>query len=198
MLYRVLRLLARCLLKVWNRLEVQGVEHVPARGKLIVVSNHVSVLDPVVLGVSIPRPIHFMAKEELFHMPVLRWLIPALGAFPVDRSKTDFQAVKSSLKLLAGEEVLGIFPEGGTRKNSTELVFRSGTAAIALKSRSPVLPVAVMGTYPYSRALFFGKMKVRIGPVISWPETYRGKLRDEDIARLTKEMEEAVQSLKGP
>ncbi|NLL19609.1 MAG: 1-acyl-sn-glycerol-3-phosphate acyltransferase [Clostridia bacterium] len=198
MVYKVLRLLALCLLKLWNRLEVNGLEHVPSQGKLIVIANHVSVLDPIVLGASIPRQIRFMAKEELFHIPVLKSLITHLGAFPVNRSKTDFQAVKNSLKVLANEEVLGIFPEGGTRKNVATVVFRPGTAAIALKSKSPVLPVAITGTRSLARFFLFGKLKVNIGPVISWHETHQGKLQDEQIEQLTREMEQAVESLKNP
>lgn len=195
MVYRILRLLAWCLLKLWNRLEINGLEHVPSQGKLIIVANHVSVLDPIVLGASVPRQIYFMAKEELFRIPILNGLITYLGAFPVNRSKTDFQAVKNSLKVLNNQEALGIFPQGGTRKEATRIEFRPGTAAIALKSKSPVLPVAILGTKSLAHFLLFGKLKVNIGPVITWPEHHQGKLEDEDINRLTNEMEQAVESL---
>lgn len=195
-LYRILRPIAWLLLKLWNRLEVYGLENLPRHGKLIVVANHVSVLDPVVLGASLPRPIRFMAKKELFDIPILKGLIAVLGAFPVDRNKTDFQAVKQALKILANQEVLGIFPQGGTRKDTDKMVFKTGAAAIALKSKSPVLPVAIIGTSSIRKALFFGKLKINIGPVITWPQEYQGKLQDEDVERLTSEMEEAVQRLK--
>lgn len=196
MLYRLIRILAWVLLKVWNRIEITGLDNIPRKGRLIVVANHVSVLDPIVAAICVPRQVHFMAKKELFQIPVLGKIISNFGAFPVDRKKTDFQAVKSSLRILANQEVLGIFPEGGTRKGAKEIVFRSGTAAIALKSRSPVLPIAILGTEPFSRALLFGKLKVHVGNVISWPSEYKGKLLEEDIKKLTKEMEEAVERLK--
>ncbi|HHW07354.1 MAG TPA: 1-acyl-sn-glycerol-3-phosphate acyltransferase [Clostridia bacterium] len=195
-LYRILRPIAWLILKLWNRLEVHGLENLPPQGKLIVVANHVSVLDPIVLGVGLPRPIRFMAKKELFDIPVLGGLISLLGSFPVDRNKTDFQAVKQSLRILASQEVLGIFPEGGTRKNATRIVFSTGAAAIALKSKSPVLPVAIIGTASIPKAILFGKLKVNIGPVITWPQQYEGKLQDDDVERLTREMEKAVQGLK--
>lgn len=196
MVYRILKPIAWFILKLWNRLEIHGLDNVPPQGKLILVANHVSVLDPIVVGASMPRPIRFMAKKELFEVPVLRGLISILGAFPVDRNKTDFQAVKQSLKILADQEVLGIFPEGGTRKHTKKIVFRPGTAAIALKSKSPVLPVAIIGTDSLKQVLLFGKLKVKIGSPITWPEQYQGKLQDEDIQRLTREMEEAVQVLR--
>lgn len=196
MVYRILKPIAWLILKLWNRLEIHGLENVPSHGKFILVANHVSVLDPIVVGASLPRPIRFMAKKELFEVPVLKGLVSVLGAFPVDRNKTDFQAVKQSLKILANQEVLGIFPEGGTRKNAKKIVFRPGTAAIALKSKSPVLPVAVIGTDSLKQVLLFGKLKIKIGSMITWPEQYQGKLQNEDIERLTREMEEAVQVLR--
>jgi len=195
-LYRILRPVAWLLFKVWNRLEVRGLENLPRQGKVIIVANHVSVLDPVVLGASLPRPVRFMAKKGLFDIPILNGLITVLGAFPVDRSRTDFQAVKQSLKILANQEILGIFPQGGTRKETEKIVFRSGAAAIALKSKSPVLPVAIIGTNSIPKAFFFGKLKINIGPLITWPQEYQGKLQDEDVERLTREMEKAVQRLK--
>lgn len=196
MVYRILKPIAWLILKLWNRLEIHGLENVPLDGKFIMVANHVSVLDPIVVGASLPRPIRFMAKKELFEVPILKGLISILGAFPVDRNKTDFQAVKQSLKILSNHEVLGIFPEGGTRKNTKKIVFRSGTAAIALKSKSPVLPVAIIGTDSIRQVLLFGKIKIKIGSLITWPEQYQGRLQDEDIERLTREMEEAVQTLR--
>src|SRR5690606_1404719 len=101
-----------------------------------------------------------------------------------------------SLKILANQEILGIFPQGGTRKETEKIVFRSGAAAIALKSKSPVLPVAIIGTNSIPKAFFFGKLKINIGPLITWPQEYQGKLQDEDVERLTREMEKAVQRLK--
>lgn len=196
MLYRVIRVVAYILLRIWNRLEITGLENVPSDGKLIVVANHVSVLDPILLGVSLPRQVKFMAKKELFEVPVIGRLITVLGAFPVDRDKTDFQSVKNSLRVLANQEVLGMFPEGGTKKHAERIVFRPGAAAIALKSKSPVMPVAIVGTKSFSKVLLFGKLRVHIGSVITWPQEYEGRLQENDTILLTKEMEETVERLK--
>lgn len=195
LLYGFLRRIVWFILKIWNRLEIKGVENIPPEGRLMIVANHVSVMDPIVLGVSCPRQIRFMAKSELFEIPFLGKLIQALGAFSVDREKTDFQSVKNSLKVLNNEEVLGIFPQGGTRKNETEIKFRSGAAAIALKSRSTILPVAIVGTKDPYKMLLFGKLQVNIGKPIDWTTTYIGKSKNEDIAALNEEMEKTVEKL---
>lgn len=195
MLYDILRSFAWALFKAWNRLEVVGVENVPSDKKIILVANHVSNLDPIIVAVSVPRPVRFMAKNELFEIPFLKWLVSALGAFPVNREKTDFKAVKTALKILSDEEVLGVFPQGGTRKEDKDIIFRPGIAAIALKSKSPVLPIAITGTKNFLQILLFGKIKVHIGSTIYWPTDYQGKLQDEDVIKLTTEMEKNVQKL---
>lgn len=195
MLYGFLRRVAWLILKIWNRLEIKGAENIPSEGRLIIVANHVSVIDPILLGVSCPRQIRFMAKKELFETPILRRLVQALGAFPVNRDKVDFQSVKNSLKMLGNEEVLGIFPQGGTRKKDTKINFRSGASAIALKSRSAILPVGILGTKKSFKLLMFGKLRVNIGEPITWTTSYTGKTRDEDVESLNKEMEKAVEKL---
>ncbi len=195
MLYRLLKGIAKFIFKAWSRLEVNGIENIPQSGPLIIVANHVNIIDPILLGISCPRQIHFMAKSELFEIPLLKNLILALGAFPVNRGKTDFQSVKNSLKVLNNGGVLGIFPQGGTRKKDFEIIFRSGTAAIALKSKSVILPVGINGTRDGLKVLKFGKIRVNIGKPITWTLTHVGKIKDEDIATLNREMEKAVENL---
>jgi len=195
LLYSFLKGIAWFIFRVWNRLEISGVEYIPQKGPLIIIANHVNIIDPILLGISCPRQIRFMAKSELFEIPFLKTLVLALGAFPVNRGKTDFQSVKNSLKVLNNGEVLGIFPQGGTRKNDFKIAFRSGAAAIALKSNSVVLPVGINGTKDSLKILMFGKIKVNIGKPIIWPSAYVGKTKDEDVTTLNKEMEKAVENL---
>lgn len=194
MFYRFAWLFFYIILKVFNRLEITGRENVPLSGQLIVACNHVSVLDPIVVGVSMPRPIRFMAKKELFEHPILKGPIRALGAFPVDRGKNDIQAVKWAFRVLANQEVLGIFPEG-TRRKEGPISFRPGTAGIALRARCKILPVALVGTDHILGGSPFSKLRLAIGTPIDWPAKYQGKPREKDILKLTEELQNAVENL---
>ena len=102
------------------RMRVIGIENVPHEGPLIVACNHVSYVDPVALGVALPRRVWYMAKAELFHIPVLGPTIAALGAYPVDRGKGDVAAIRGSVRVLKEGKAIGIFPEG--TRNLTEML----------------------------------------------------------------------------
>ena len=96
MFYSVLKIILRILFKIFLRLEVQGAENIPATGPLVIASNHLSLLDPPVIGVASTRKVHFMAKQELF-VPVLGDIYKLLGAFPVKRGGADRTAIKHGI-----------------------------------------------------------------------------------------------------
>ncbi len=161
MFYRFARVICRFILAVLRRWRVYGAENLPAAGGMVVVSNHTSYWDPVVVGCALKRQVYFMAKAELFAIPLLGPVIRALGAFPVKRQSTDRQAVKTALNLLARGELVGIFPEG-TRSHSGELLKpHVGAAVLACKAGVPLLPVALKGT----RGIF-GRVEVFVGEPI--------------------------------
>lgn len=127
-------------------LRVLGAEHVPASGPAIVVSNHISGLDPFALAKACPRWTHFLAKEELFRNPIFAYVIRQWGAIPIDRSAADLGSARAALQVLRAGEVLAIFPEG-TRSRDGELqAFRPGTVNLALKRRVPIVPAGIAGT----------------------------------------------------
>src|SRR5690606_34937430 len=145
MLYRMFRFGFRLLFRLVYRWEIRGAEHVPSEGAVVVCCNHINNLDPPLLGSALERPIRFMAKEELFKIPVLSFLIRRFGAFPVNRGAADKRAVKQALTFLKQGEVLGVFPEG-TRSRTGELgAGHTGAAFIALKGKAQVVPAAVIG-----------------------------------------------------
>ncbi|WP_338068710.1 lysophospholipid acyltransferase family protein [Paenibacillus nanensis] len=125
-----------------------GVENIPKTGAVILASNHISNLDPPTIGVKVPRKVHFMAKEELFKIPVFGALIRAFGAFPVKRGGVSKDAIKAGITLLKSGEVMGIFPEG-SRSNAGAA--KKGTAMIAMRSGAAVVPVAIVGGYKLFR-----------------------------------------------
>ncbi|ACV62930.1 1-acyl-sn-glycerol-3-phosphate acyltransferase [Desulfofarcimen acetoxidans DSM 771] len=158
MIYQTSKFLCTAVLKILRRWQIQGLGNLPAKGGFLIVSNHTSYWDPLAVGCAIKPRIYYMAKAELFKIPVFRELITSFGAFPVHREKADRQAIRMALKLLKEGKVVGIFPEG-TRSHSGELLQpHLGAAMLALKSQVPVVPVAVLD----SKGIF-RRLKLNIG-----------------------------------
>ena len=123
MIYTVVKNLLKILFRIFLRLRIEGAENIPKDGPLVIACNHLSLLDPPVLGTAATRKVHFMAKEELF-VPVLGDIYRLLGAFPVRRGGADRAAIKHGIDILESNQVLAIFPEG-TRSKTGELARRS-------------------------------------------------------------------------
>ncbi|MBD2869634.1 lysophospholipid acyltransferase family protein [Paenibacillus arenilitoris] len=150
MLYVLFRFLLRCIYTLLFRLEAIGTENIPANGPVILASNHLSNFDPPTVGVKVERKVHFMAKEELFNIPVFGSLIRAFGAFPVKRGGVSKDAIKSAIALLKEGRMMGIFPEGS--RNNQSGAAKKGAAMIAVRSGAAVVPVAIVGRYkPFSK-----------------------------------------------
>lgn len=131
--------------RTWARLflglTVKGAENVPQTGGAVIACNHFSALDPPVVGVSVPREIHFMAKRELFGKPAVRLLMLGLRAFPVNRSGSDTSAIRAALRKLRSGLAVGIFIQG-TRSAGTNPAL-DGAAFLALRSGAALVPTAV-------------------------------------------------------
>lgn len=145
MIYVFCRAVIRGVFAVLYRFESVGVHNIPAEGGVLICANHTSVMDPLSVGIHVKRQVKFMAKAELFKVPVLGWLIDKLGAFPVKRGGVSKDSIKNALKILRGGEVMGIFPEG-TRKSDSDAAKR-GAASFALRSDATVIPAAIIGGY---------------------------------------------------
>jgi 1-acyl-sn-glycerol-3-phosphate acyltransferase len=142
------------------RFRVVGAEKVPRTGGLVVAANHLSNFDPPILGIALPRPVSYMAKKELFAMPVIKQLIPRLNAFPVDRDAGGTAALRAALRMLKEGRCVGIFPEGGRNVTGTNEE-KAGAAFLAAASGVPVVPAAIVGTRklrPFARvSVVFGE-----------------------------------------
>ncbi|RJO60771.1 1-acyl-sn-glycerol-3-phosphate acyltransferase [candidate division WS5 bacterium] len=125
--------------------EVIGRENLPISGPAILASNHASYLDPMILGISYSGNIRWMAKAELWKVPVFRWLIEKLGAFPVKRGKPDREALRTARELLTRKRVLGMFPQGTRVKGEDLGDAFPGVGMIALIENVPVIPIRVRG-----------------------------------------------------
>ena len=204
MLYAILKPIAVALMRVLFRLEAVGRELVPATGPVLIVSNHVSVLDPPLVGGAAPRPVCFMAKEELFRIPLFGRLIHALNARPVRRDGSDMRALKSSLALLREGRALLVFPEG-TRgvEGEPPRPGKPGVGMLAVLSGAPVVPVYVSGSgaaLPRGRAVPRPhKVRVTFGPPLVFkPEgkTAGDDGRKEAYREAAQEMMRAIAQLR--
>lgn len=174
-LYTFGKVLVKTALTPLYRFEVIGLEKFPKEGGVLLCSNHIHALDPPVVGMTAPRTVHFMAKEELFKVPILGPLLPKVHAFPVKRGMSDREALRSALKVLKSGEVMGLFPEG-TR--STDGILKkglSGAGFFALRGDADVVPCAIIGPYKT-----FRKVKVVYGePIAMAPFRERKASADE-------------------
>ncbi len=149
--YRIVGLLVKPLMRFWFRIRVEGTEHIPATGPVILASNHRSNVDPVLLACAIRRPVSFMTKIELFVGP-LGWILRLIDQFPVRRGSVDREALRQSSAVVSGGGVLGLFPEGG-RGDGDFCTIQAGLAYIMLREPCPVVPVAMLGTERVRRRL---------------------------------------------
>lgn len=182
-------------LHVYFRGRIYGAEHVPQQGPLVVVSNHASYFDPPILSSCVGRPVAYMAKEELFHIPIFSQAIQWYGAYPVSRGAADRSAIRSALKYLESGWAAGIFL-GGTRTLDGRITDpKMGAALIAAKAKAPLLPVSLWGS---QKILKKGSVipqtvpvTVRIGKVIDAPSS----TDREELQAVTQQCVAAINAL---
>lgn len=188
--YAFAQLVCGVVLKSVWRMRVLGADGVPPTGPLIVACNHVSYLDPPALGVAVPRPLDYMAKQELFRIPVLGPVITGLHAFPVDRSRGDGAAIKRAVGVLRTGAALGIFPEG-TRNRDGTVRPQSGVALLHYLSGAPILPAYIDGS---GQARRLARISVVLGEPVSF--TTGEKASREDMANWTGEIMQRIFALR--
>lgn len=199
MLYGILRLVTVCLMRAWFGLRVRGVEHVPPSGPALIVSNHQSILDPPLIGGATRRRIYFLAKAELFRIPLFGWLIRALHARPVRREGPDPRALRTAALLLKEGKALLIFPEGTRSLDGRLGEGKPGVGMLAVTSGAPVVPAYVSGTL---EALPKGaawprrsRVSVSFGPAIHFKARI-GAGRKERYREAAEEMMRGIEQLR--
>jgi 1-acyl-sn-glycerol-3-phosphate acyltransferase len=170
--YRIAALVVKPLMRTWFLIRLEGHEHVPNEGPVILASNHRSNMDPVLLASAVRRPLSFMAKAELFVGP-LGWIMRWIGQFPVRRGGIDREALRRVDAVLARGSMLGLFPEG-TRGEGDFAAVHPGLAYIVVRQRCPVLPVVISGTERVKRRFgwlpFASPVRIVIGPPVDLPQ----------------------------
>ncbi|MED3625309.1 lysophospholipid acyltransferase family protein [Neobacillus thermocopriae] len=177
--YSFAKSVASSIFKPWYRIEAIGMDQVPKEGGVLICANHIHNFDPIVVGITAPRPVHFMAKEELFRVPVLSGIVRKCHAFPVKRGMSDREALRQGIKVLKEGHVLGLFPEG-TRSKTGELgKGLAGAGFFALRTDCTVVPCAIIGPYKSLR-----KLKVIYGKPLPMNELRSAKASAEEVTEL--------------
>ncbi len=190
-LYDVAKAAVTAIARATFRFRVVGADRIPRTGGLIVAANHVSNFDPPLLGIAVPRPVSYMAKKELFAMPVLGWLIAHLNAFPVDRQAGGTAALRASIRMLKEGRCIGIFPEGGRNVSGTNEE-KAGAAFLAAASGMPVVPAAIIGTRTLRP---FARVTVAFGDPIRIERNRQSPA--DDLEKGANDIMQRIRSLQG-
>jgi 1-acyl-sn-glycerol-3-phosphate acyltransferase len=189
MIYSVISRVFNIFFKLFYRSKYYGLENLPSQGPYIICSNHTNWFDPPMVTTIVPlrHRVSFMAKEELFKIFIIGFLIRRASAFPVKRNTADRKAIKHALNVLSNGGVLGLFPEG-TRIRTGELGEpQHGAAMIALKSNCPVLPVAIRWSG------IFRPVIVKVGSLIYFKD--EGKIKSKNLEQVSKKIMDEIRNL---
>lgn len=181
-------------MKAFFRFKVEGLKNLPQKTNFIVVANHVSFLDPLVVAAAIPKKIHCIVSRALFRIPILKWSLTKLEVVPTGSSSED------ALELLKTNKVVGLFPEGRCSRDGKLKEFKRGSALLGLKTGIPIVPCAVLGTYAALpiKAKFprLAAIKVKIGkPVIllkEFDEVIDDMYLQEGVFRIRNRIQEML------
>ena len=167
---------------IFFRPKIVGREKIPKDGGVILAGNHRHIFDPCMPILSTKRPVHYMAKKELFNSPI-GWFFKVAGCIPVDRGHDNTDSKEAALEVLREGEVLGIFPEGTRNKSLKGLLpFKYGAVSMSNKSGALIVPFAITGKY----RLFNNKLTVRFG---------EGFVASDDLERANKRLVSEIEEL---
>lgn len=183
---KILNIVSKLLFKV----EIEGVDNIPKEGACIIAANHKSNWDPILIaGLINTRTINCVAKKELFKVPVLKSILKKCFVIPVDRENPDMSTIKTILKVLKNEEVLGIFPEGTRHKDlETFAEPKSGVGMFALKGKAKVVPVSIVTTYK-----LFSKVHIYISEPIEFDDYYGKKATAQDYKDVSQSIMKVIE-----
>lgn len=189
-MYKFICLVIKAFMRLIFRIEVKGAENVPQSGAVILCANHISNWDPLLLQAFINRHIYYMAKDELFHVFFVSFILKKIGAIPVKRTGSDLAAIKLAFKTLADGKILGIFPTGQREKVKGEGDVKSGIGLIAGKTKVPVLPVHISASFK-----IFSKVTVNIGKPANYAPGDGEKMSTELAEEFSKKIYADIKKL---
>jgi 1-acyl-sn-glycerol-3-phosphate acyltransferase len=187
-MYLFFRQLFRIMFRLFYRWKITGRENVPLSGGAIIAPNHISWFDPPAAGSALKRPLYFMAKKELFDIPVFGRGIKQTNAFPVKRGSQDMTAMRNAFSLLESGRLLLMFPEGTRSKDGNLGKARAGAGMVACNAKVPLIPVKIENT---DKMLKFKKIKITFGAPIYPPENFT----KNDYVALSQKALDALEKL---
>ena len=174
-----------------------GRENIPQKDSFIMVANHGSLLDPPLLGHALRRNISFMAKAELFKIPLLGFIINACGAYPVKRGIADKNTIKTACEKLSNNNSIGIFIDGTRQKNGRVNKPKQGAALLAFKNQKLLLPVAIVNSHRLIRFKFciplLSRIVIKVGKPVQPPQSSS----KDDLNSLTMRLRDNINNLIG-
>lgn len=185
--------------RLWARIRVEGLENVPGDGPFILLANHQSILDPILIQTHLPRDLHTLTKSTQFGMRFFGWVLPRINTIPTRRFKVDPQVVRVILRRLSEGQGIGIYPEGERSWDAEIQPFRRGTIRVVLKAGVPVIPCGVSGSYDvwprWSKRLRRAPVRIRFGEAITFgPHDDRAE-RERAVPEATERIREALETL---
>jgi 1-acyl-sn-glycerol-3-phosphate acyltransferase len=180
---------------LWD-LKVWGAENVPKTGGALIVSNHQSFLDPVVIALRLYRPISYFARADLFDNPLFGWFIRSLNAFPVRRGESDIGAMREAVRRLSEGHLLCFYPEGKRTRNGELSPIQKGITLVIRKANVPVIPVVIDGAYqalPRHGQVQAKPIRVLFGP----PLDVKGRSADEIVRDIDEKFHSMQARLRG-
>ena len=183
------------MLRVYFQGRIYGAENVPISGPLVIVSNHASNFDPPIVSNCVRRPVSYMAKEELFEIPIFKQAIQLYGAYPVSRGSGDRNAIRKALEHLDRGWAVGLFLQGTRTPDGRITDPKRGAALIAAKAKAPIVPVCLWGTQEIEQKGSAIPQRVpitvRIGELIPTPTS----TTKEDLETVTQQCAIAINNL---
>ena len=193
--YQRLRAFANVACRLFFKLDIQGLDNIPANGAVMLVSNHLSFWDIPSLGLKSHRMLHYIAKSEYAKNGFMRWLFTKLEAFFVDRGEGDMGAIRNALAVLKAGQILAIYPEGHRSDDHAMIPAHDGFALIAFKADVPIIPAATWGSEFVGKGgrIIFGRptIHIRYGPPIHLVASGKKATR-EDLAAATDRVMGAI------
>jgi len=183
MFLKALKIICWPIFKLLWRFKATYEAPLPKDGPVVLAGKHISGVDPILLMQTYNRPVRFMAKAELFEIPLLNLLIKAFGAFPVHRGENDINALKQSMKILREGQVLGIMPEGHRVSSIDNITLKNGAMNLASKTKATLVPFGLY-TKDYKMKIF-RKFEIRYGRPIPFDEYAPQGITKEQIDELT-------------
>lgn len=198
MFYKIMHMIINVVFVPFFSMTIQNKENIPKDENYIIIANHVSNFDPLLLALAWERPMHIMAKQELFKIIIVGKVLEWLKMIPVKRGEADRKAIKEALEYLKNGEILALFPEGTRNKEKKGLLaFQTGAAFFSKSTGTKILPVAISGTDKIKISLF-NRINFKVGKPVAINEHYDGKISSKELEDFSQMLRTDMERLLNP